>query len=139
MKSMRTVRYFLLVSLVFIALFCSAQDVPKIERHPRYKVNNARKRPPLKKTKIYHPVWGPKFTFRNRWIYFPRYNFYWDNIRNVYIVKRGNIWVVLKSKPKEVETVDLVTEKIVELNDEENKTDVIQEKNSEHQKKYKVQ
>lgn len=136
---MRTVKYFLLLTLVFIALSGKTQDLPKVEGSHRYKAKVVRKKPPVKKTKIYHPAWGPKFTFRNRWLYFPRYNFYWDNVQNVYIIKRGNAWVVLNSKPKEVEKVDLVTERIVELNDEENKTDAIQEKNSEHKAKYKVQ
>lgn len=134
---MRTVRFFLLVIVVFIALSGNAQNVSKVEKHPLTVVGK-KKVHPIKK-KLYHPVWGPRLTYKNRWVYFPRYNFYWDNFHNVYIIKRGKAWVVLKTKPKEIERLDLTKEKSFELSEEYNETSAAQEKNDEHQEKYKVQ
>src|SRR5687768_8985619 len=42
-----------------------------------------------KKLVVYHPVWGPKFAIHRRWVFFPRYNFYWDNWRNSYMFWNG--------------------------------------------------
>ena len=139
MKTMSVLSCILLVTLTFSALSGSAQNGSPLEKHPRNNVKNIKSRTKLGIKRIYHPAWGPRLTFRNRWIYFPLYDVYWDNVRNVYIIKRGNKWVTLNTKPKEIEKVDLLKERIVELKDEENKTDVIQEKNAEHKEKYKNQ
>jgi len=93
----------------------------------------------VKKVKVYHPHWAPRANYHRRWVYFPRYNFYWDNFRNVYVVRTGTIWVVSKTVPAEVKTVDLSKEKSVELSEDADEQDSIQDKNPEHQKEFKVE
>lgn len=91
----------------------------------------------VKKVKIYHPRWSHNVKFHRRWVYFPSHNFYWDNHRNVYVIRTGTVWVVSKSLPNELKKVDLSKEKCVELSDETDEQDSIQEKNVEHLKQYK--
>jgi hypothetical protein len=110
------------------------------EKHPNRKVVVVNKRHGLfRRTAVYHPFWAPKISYGSRWVYFPRYNFYWDNYRNVYVIRTGIVWVTSTNTPKEVETVDLSKEKSVELSKSNDTKDTIQEANEEHQKVYKVE
>ena len=93
----------------------------------------------VKKTRVYHPCWAPKANFHRRWVYFPKYNFYWDNYRNVYVIRNKTVWVVSKTVPTEIKYVDLSKEKSVELSDENDEQDSIQDKNTEHQNEYKIE
>ncbi len=91
----------------------------------------------VKNVKVYSPRWSHKAKFHRRWVYFPRHNFYWDNHRNVYIVRTGTVWVVSKSVPNELAKVDLSKEKYVELSEDTDEQDSIQVKNAEHLNGYK--
>lgn len=93
----------------------------------------------VKKVKVYHPHWAPRANFHRRWVYFPRYNFYWDNYRNVYVVRNGAVWVISKTAPSEVKNVDLSKENNVELGEDTDEQDSVQVKNAEHQKEFKVE
>lgn len=125
--------------MVFSSTLAQNKVVVVNEKHPRSKVvvvkNN---RNHIQKMKVYHPHWAPRASFRHRWVYFPRYNFYWDNFRDVYVIRTGTVWVLSKNAPKEVEQVDLSKEKSVELNEENDNREAIQDKNAEHQVEYKV-
>src|SRR5688572_18174757 len=52
------------------------------------------KRSPFRPAKVvvYRPVWGPKHYIHRRWVFFPKYNLYWDNWRNHYVFWNGSIW-----------------------------------------------
>jgi len=89
-----------------------------------------------RKAVVYHPKWAPRISFTKRWVYFPRYNFYWDNINSVYVIRTGRVWVTSAIAPKEIENVNLTKEKKVELSEENDGLDSIQQNNEMHQKKY---
>jgi len=109
-------------------------------RNPNRKVVVIKKRHNLFRRKVvYHPFWGPRVTFTRRWVYFPRYNFYWDNFRNVYVIRTGAVWVTSTNTPQEVENVDLSKEKNIELSKDNDSKDSIQVKNEDHQKVYRVE
>ena len=109
------------------------------EKHPKNKVVVVKsKKHHVGKVKVYRPHWAPRASFMNRWVYFPRHNFYWDNFRNVYVIRTGTVWVTSKTAPKEVETVDLSKEKSIEMSEENDTQEAIQDRNDEHQAEYKV-
>ena len=141
MKSIRRVAILVVILLSIATLNLIAQNNKVIvkERHPNRKVVVVNKRHGLfRRTVVYHPFWAPRVSYRSRWIYFPRYNFYWDNFQNVYVIRTGVVWVTTITTPKEVEKVDLSKEKSVELSRENDPKDSIQDMNEEHQKVYKV-
>ncbi len=127
---------------IFIAI-TSAYGQNKVvvakEKHPRNKVVVVKgNKHHIGKVKVYHPHWAPRANFKHRWVYFPRHNFYWDNFRNVYVIRTGTIWVTSKTTPKEIENIDLSKEKSIELSEEYDTQEAIQDKNEEHQTEYKV-
>jgi hypothetical protein len=91
------------------------------------------------KVVIFHPVWGPRLAYHHRWVYFPRYNFYWDNVRRVYVYRSNNVWIVNETVPACAIKVDLNAEQKVELPDQADDNDSIQDQNSEHVSLYKAQ
>lgn len=88
---------------------------------------------------VYRPVWAPRATYARRWIYFPRYNFYWDNRANRYVYLSGARWIYATTPPPVVVNIDLSTEKHYELKEEEDEVENIQDKNQEHQNSYKAE
>ena len=84
---------------------------------------------------IYHPRWAPRATYAHRWGFFPRKNFYWDNIRAVYVYKVNTVWVTNVEAPASVSKIDLENEKHVELVDMD-ESDSVQVSNDEHLKAY---
>ena len=90
-----------------------------------------------KKIVIYHPVWGPKHNIHRRWVYFPKYNFYWDNWRNSYMFWNGTIWLAQTSPPPMVVNVNLETEKHYELKETDDDTDDVYTGNDTHKQEYK--
>lgn len=138
---MKTLRKRLFVSLLILFIgLANALAQSKVivkEKAPRGKVVVVKnKNHHFRKAKVYHPHWAPKLSFRHRWVYFPRYNFYWDNFRNIYVIRTGTIWVTSETAPKEVEKLDLSKEKSIELSEENDTQESIQDKNGEHQKEY---
>lgn len=45
------------------------------------------------KVKVYHPCWSKTRVYNTRWVYCPRYNFYWDNYNNMYLYISNGNWV----------------------------------------------
>ena len=86
---------------------------------------------------VWHPGWGPKRAFNRRWIFFPRYNFYWDNWRNVYVYRNGTVWVNNSTPPPTVVNVNIDNEKHYELKENEDDTDEVYSNNESHSKDYK--
>lgn len=86
---------------------------------------------------VYHPVWAPKKNINRRWVYFPKYNCYWDNWRNVYFYKSNNVWISSSKKPIIILNVNLEYEKHYELNEVDDDEDEIYILNSTHISIYK--
>ncbi|MDF2449578.1 MAG: hypothetical protein K0R26_2082 [Bacteroidota bacterium] len=102
--------------------------------HPRAVV-----RSPYRPAKIvgFHPHWHPHHTYHRRWVYFPRYNFYWDNWRQGYYYMNGPVWVFNATPPPVIVNVDLGKEKKHELKEIEDDVDDVYRTNSSHKKEFK--
>lgn len=88
------------------------------------------------KVVVYHPVWRPAYTYHRRWIYFPRYNFYWDNWRQGYYYRNGTVWVFNPNPPAVIVNVNLANEKNYELQVDEDDVDDIYIVNEVHVKRF---
>jgi len=84
---------------------------------------------------VYHPRWAPRVTFTHRWVFYPYHNFYWDNMRAVYVYKVNTVWVTNAEAPESISKMDLEKEKHVELADVDD-SDSVQVSNDEHLKAY---
>ena len=127
-----------MVLMVFGSLTGSSQNKIVKGNHPKKVVVVKKGHGFFHRRAVYHPIWGPRIAFSTRWVYFPRYNFYWDNYRNVYVIKTGTAWFTTNETPKEVEKVDLSKEKSIEMGGENDSKDSIQIDNNKHLKVYKV-
>lgn len=131
---------FVILSLAFTNAYSQTKAVIVNDNHMAKKVvvvkNNRHHL--FRRSAVYHPHWAPRMSYHSRWVYFPRYNFYWDNYSNVYVVKTGTVWITYKTSPKELENVDLSKEKSTELSKENDSKDSIQDQNAEHQRVYRV-
>lgn len=87
----------------------------------------------------YHPHWAHKRVYYHRWVYFPKHNFYWDNVKQVYVYRSGLKWVAVAILPKSYVNVNLEKEKSVELTDVDDSTETVYDKNDEHIKTLKVE
>lgn len=85
-----------------------------------------------KKVAVYHPHWAPQKAYYRRWVYFPKYNFYWDNYRGVYVYRKGNVWVTSVGAPAVAINIDLSKEKQVELPEENDAVDEVYKNNDVH-------
>ncbi|MDP2385032.1 MAG: hypothetical protein Q8M29_01555 [Bacteroidota bacterium] len=85
---------------------------------------------------VYHPVWGPKIGFYRRWVFFPRYNFYWDNLNSQYVYWGGNVWIRTASPPPAIINVNISNEKKYELKEPEDTINDIYGNNSAHKTEY---
>ena len=85
----------------------------------------------------YHPHWAPRVTFAHRWVFFPYHNFYWDNVRAVYVYRVNTVWVTNAEAPESLSKIDLEKEKHVELTEADDTNDSIQVSNDEHLKTYR--
>lgn len=137
---MKPIRVITISTMIIISLIASkglAQPkglVVKERRHDKVVVVKNRHR-----AVVYHPRWAPRVRFYHRWVFFPRYNFYWDNFHSVFVIRTGAVWVTSTTTPKEVENVDLSKAKKVELSEENDAKDSIQDKNDDHQKTYRAE
>ena len=87
---------------------------------------------------VYKPYWRPNYAYNRRWVYFPRYNFYWDNWRNHYVYYSGNVWVSQPTAPPIIVNVNLDKEKNYELKEEEEEEDDVYKTNNTHKTEYKA-
>lgn len=86
---------------------------------------------------VFHPYWGPKRVIHRRWIYFPKYNIYWDNWRNHYVFWNGTIWFSQPTPPPVIVNINLDHEKQHELKEDEDDTDDVYKANDTHKSEYK--
>jgi hypothetical protein len=134
--------------LIGISLFISTETTfaqkkvvvvhKKGHHHPNKKVvvvHKSKYRP--RTAVVYHPGWGPHKAYHRRWIFFPKYNLYWDNWRNVYFYRNGSVWAYSKTKPTIVVKVNLDKEKQYEMKESDDDNDVIYETNEAHKSEYK--
>ena len=106
-------------------------------RHPKKVVVVKRSPYRPKRVVVYHPVWHPKYACNRRWVFFPRYNMYWDNWRNHYVFWNGAVWVSQPQAPPVVVNVNLAEEKHYELKEDEDDNDEIGSSNESHKTEYK--
>jgi hypothetical protein len=95
----------------------------KINHHNQNVVKRSIYRP--KTIVVYHPNWAPKRNYNRRWVYFPGHNFYWDNWRQVYVYRNGNVWISKPTPPSFIININLSTEKHYELKEDDDDTDDI--------------
>lgn len=89
------------------------------------------------KVVVYHPAWHPAYDYHRRWVYFPRYNLYWDNWRNHYVYLNENVWLSQPAPPPLIINVDLSRERRQELSADEDDNDDIYQMNDTHRARYK--
>ena len=86
---------------------------------------------------VYHPHWHPEHSYNRRWVYFPRYNFYWDNWRQGYYYMNGPAWVFKTSPPPAVININLEKEKNYELKEDDDDFDDVYKTNDKHKTEFK--
>lgn len=90
------------------------------------------------KVVVFHPAWRPNYAYNRRWVYFPKYNFYWDNWRNHYRFWNSTVWITQATAPPTIVNVNLEKEKSYELKEADDDNDEINTSNEDHKKEYKV-
>ena len=97
------------------------------------------KRSPFRPARVvvYRPFWGPKYKIHRRWVYFPKYNIYWDNWRNHYVFWNAGLWVSQPTAPPVIVNVNLENEKHYELKEDDDDTDDVYKGNDSHKSEYK--
>jgi hypothetical protein len=138
---MKATRRILLLFFLLTGIFSVQAQRGGRRAHPRAQRAHVVKRSIYRPAKIvvYHPVWGPKFSIYRRWVFFPRYNFYWDNWRNQYLFWNGMAWVIMATPPPAVINVNLQTEQHYELKENEDDLDDVYKNNSTHKQEYKTE
>lgn len=111
----------------------------KAAHHPHHHKKVVVKRSPFRPAKlvVYHPYWGPKRAIHRRWVYFPKYNIYWDNWRNHYVFWNGTIWYSQPTPPPVIVNINLDNEKHHELKEDDDDTDDVYKSNDTHKTEYK--
>ncbi|MFN0047646.1 MAG: hypothetical protein ACKVOU_00835 [Cytophagales bacterium] len=84
----------------------------------------------------YRPIWAHRQSFNRRWVYFPRYNFYWDNWRNMYYYQNNAVWYLNASPPPTVININIEEEKHYELDENDDDLDSIYKSNQSHSEQY---
>ena len=107
----------------------------RVRHDRRVVVRHSRFRP--RKVVVFRPAWYPRLTCQRRWVYFPRYNFYWDNWRNHYLYFNGTVWLSKSDPPPNAKDIVLAEEKFYELDETDDDNDDIALANSKHKEKYK--
>lgn len=144
--AMKTTIRLSIMALIAVAMTTGSVEGQNVERERHHRDHDEKvvvvkreRYPHHRRVIVYHPVWGPRLTYHHRWVYFPRYNFYWDNVRRVYVYRNNNVWVVNAAIPIFAVRVNLNAEQKVELPDRDDSVDNIQNQNSEHVSLYKVE
>lgn len=133
----------LLVAVMLVTLNVSAQKKAghphhknhKSQRHSKVVIKRSAYRP--KKVVVFHPHWGSKRDIHRRWVFFPKYNLYWDNWRNHYYFYNGITWISQPTPPPVIVNVNLDNEKQYELKEDEDDIDDIYSTNNSHKSEYK--
>lgn len=139
---MKTIKFIAVIAFLFISsTFFAQKGKGHGHRHHHHGHNKVVvvKRSPFRPAKVvvYHPYWRPKFAYNRRWVYFPRYNFYWDNWRNHYVFLNGAAWVSQPTAPAVIVNVNLENEKNVELKEDEDDVDDVYTNNNKHKEEIK--
>lgn len=137
MKNFSKITAILIILLISINGMAQHHRPHHGRKHPGKKVVVRRSPYRPKKVVVYHPVWHPKIACNRRWVYFPKYNIYWDNWRNHYRFWNGTIWISQPSPPPVIVNVNLDEEKHHELKEDEDDNDDIDSSNETHKKEYK--
>jgi hypothetical protein len=87
---------------------------------------------------VYHPHWRPNYEYHRRWVYFPRYNFYWDNWRQGYYYRNGPVWIFNTTPPPVIVNVKIENEKNYELKEQDDDVDDVYKTNDNHQQEFKT-
>lgn len=111
----------------------------KVVHHGPHGAKVVVRRSPFRPAKIvvYRPVWGPKHYIHRRWVYFPKYNMYWDCWRSHYVFWNGSIWFSQPSPPPVIVNINLENEKHYELKEADDDTDDVYQGNDTHKTEYK--
>ncbi|MCA0431291.1 MAG: hypothetical protein LCH32_12400 [Bacteroidetes bacterium] len=133
--------------LFFIFLFWFTNSYSQKRVHVKYRPNHIHRRHVVvykspyrpRKVIVYHPVWHPAYAYNRRWVYFPKYNFYWDNWRNHYCYWNGTVWLSQPTPPPVIVNVDLSKEKQYELKESDDDNDSINVNNEAHKTEYKAE
>lgn len=87
---------------------------------------------------VYHPHWRPNYGYHRRWVYFPRYNFYWDNWRQGYYYRNGAVWIFNTTPPPVIVNINLDKEPNYELKEDDDDVDDVYKINDNHLKEFKT-
>lgn len=141
MNTQTLLKPILITLLLSLALNVNAQKGKG--RHPHHHHHGKKvvvvKRSPYrpKKVVVFYPAWRPKYAYHRRWVYFPKYNLYWDNWRNHYLFWNGAIWVSQATAPPVIVNVNLDKEKHVELKEDADDVDDVYKDNNTHKEEIK--
>lgn len=141
---MKTIKCFTLLIFIFASTCLFAQRGKAHHHgrgghrgHPKVVVKRSPYRP--HKVVVFHPHWRPNYAYHRRWVFFPRYNLYWDNWRNHYVFWNGVIWVSQPTAPPVIVNVNLDKEKSTELKEEEDDVDDVYKSNEKHKTENKAE
>ncbi len=120
---------------------------PRVQKHHKVKVVRGyrpRRRGVVVRRSIYRPrvvvvhrpVWGPNRAFNRRWVFFPRYNLYWDNWRSMYVYRNNTIWISNPVPPPALININLDSERNYELKEDEDDIDDVYRTNERHTTEY---
>ena len=123
----------LIVALSSVAAY--SQRIAMDKATPPHKTVVVKKHNRWVKRVAYHPHWAPKRVYYHRWVYFPKHNFYWDNVKQVYVYRTGVKWVAVATLPKSYANVDLEKEKSVELTEVDGSTETVYDNNEQQDRK----
>jgi hypothetical protein len=134
---MKTIKFLVLFAFIIVRLELPAQRGRGHHQgagHRGYPGKVVVRQSPYRPNKIivYHPYWRPNYAYHRRWVFFPRYNLYWDNWRNHYVFWNGGMWVSQSIAPPFIVNVNLDKEKSTELREEEDDVDDIYRSNEKH-------
>ena len=138
---MRTIKFLILFSFMISASLLFGQRGGHHEHGNRHRskevvvVKHSAYRP--NNVVVYHPYWHSNYEYHRRWVYFPHYNMYWDNWRNHYVYRSGDVWISQPTAPAIIVNVNLQKEKHMELREDEDDMDDVYDRNSHHQSRYK--
>ena len=139
---MKTIKFIICITFIFLSShFFAQKGKGRGHRHHHHGHNKVVvvKRSPYRPAKVvvYHPYWRPKYAYNRRWVFFPRYNLYWDNWRNHYVFYNGGVWVSQPTAPPLIVNVNLENEKSVELREDEDDVDEVYQSNNKHKEEIK--
>lgn len=80
----------------------------------------------------YRPSWSHHTIYRRRWIYFPKYNFYYDNWRQMYYYQNNTQWYMNINLPTALLNINIENENHFPLNEYEDDIDEIYKYNKHH-------